>query len=107
MLNEYNEAVHTLSDIDRKLLSKSINELNKKLERGHESLNLSSLSIPDFIEECMKEISRFRDTKKKLEKNAIMIEDIVQNIENAQILKEFNFQERKDNNQLFSVMEFY
>jgi dynein heavy chain, axonemal len=45
--------------------------------RGHESLNLSSLSIPDFIDECMKEISRFRDIRKKLDKNAHMIEDIV------------------------------
>lgn len=83
MLDEYKDAVHTLSDIDRKLLSKSINELNKKLERGHESLNLSSLSIPDFIEDCMKEISKFRDVKKKLDKNALMIEDIVKSIENA------------------------
>lgn len=33
LIIEYNEAVHTLSDIDRKLLSKSISELNKKLER--------------------------------------------------------------------------
>jgi dynein heavy chain len=66
--------------------------------RGHESLNLSSLSIPDFIEDCMREISKFRDIKKKLDKNALMIEDIVKNIENALILKEFNFQERKDNN---------
>lgn len=83
MLDEYKDAVHTLSDIDRKLLSKSINELNKKLERGHESLNLSSLSIPDFIDDCMKEISKFRDVKKKLDKNALMIEDIVKSIENA------------------------
>ena len=37
--------------------------------RGHESLNLSSLSIPDFIEDCMREISKFRDIKKKLDKN--------------------------------------
>lgn len=39
----------------------------------------------------MREISKFRDIKKKLDKNALMIEDIVKNIENALILKEFNF----------------
>jgi len=107
MLDEYNEAVHTLSEIDKKLLKKSIEDLNKKLERGHNSLNLSSLSIPDFIEDCMREISKFRDTKKKLDKNALMIEDIVKSIETAKILKDFNFEEKSEGNNLNNVQELF
>lgn len=49
MLREYNEAVHTLSEIEKKLLEEQIKKLNRALEPGHESLNLSSLGIPDFI----------------------------------------------------------
>lgn len=52
MLREYNDQVHSLSEIERKLLETSINKLNKALEPGHESLNLSSLGIPDFIYDC-------------------------------------------------------
>jgi len=66
MLDEYNEAVHGLSDIDKKLLQKQINDLNAVLEPGHESLNLSSLGVPDFIDNCMKAINHFRDVVKKV-----------------------------------------
>jgi dynein heavy chain len=52
MLREYNDQVHSLSEIERKLLETSISKLNKALEPGHESLNLSSLGIPDFIYDC-------------------------------------------------------
>jgi dynein heavy chain len=50
MLNEYNSAVHTLKDIERKLLHQKIKDLNRVLEPGHESFNLSSLGIPDYID---------------------------------------------------------
>jgi len=66
MLDEYNEAVHSLTDVDRKLLENHIKKLNEKLEPGHFSLNLSSLGIPDFIDNCMKAINQFRDIKKKV-----------------------------------------
>ena len=80
MLREYNEAVHTLSPIEKKLLESHIHKLNKVLDQGYESKNLSSLGINDFIENCRAAISSFRDTKKKVAKSAGMIEDIVRNI---------------------------
>jgi hypothetical protein len=57
MLDEYNEAVNSLSDVDRKLLENHIKKLNEKLEPGHSSLNMSSLGIPDFIKDCMNAIN--------------------------------------------------
>jgi hypothetical protein len=57
MLDEYNEAVNSLSDVDRKLLENHIKKLNEKLEPGHTSLNMSSLGIPDFIKDCMNAIN--------------------------------------------------
>lgn len=52
MLKEYSEAIDSLTDIEKILLKSSISDLNKCLEPGHESLNLSSLCIPDFIKNC-------------------------------------------------------
>ena len=65
------------------LLKKQINELNRELEPGYESLNLSSLGIPDFIGKCMSKISAFCDIKKKVEKNVMSIEGFVRSIEEA------------------------
>ena len=67
MLREYNESVNELSEIKKNLLKKSIDMLNNKLEAGHESLNLSSLGIPDFIKSCNNAIGEFNDIKKKVE----------------------------------------
>lgn len=36
------------------------------MEPGHDSLNLSSLGIPNYIENCKKEIDKFRDIKKSV-----------------------------------------
>jgi dynein heavy chain len=75
--------VHTLSEIEKKLLDEPIAKLNLALYPGHDSLNLSSLGIPDFIDNCMKAINEFRDIKKKVGKSAGMIEDIVRSVEDA------------------------
>lgn len=81
MLKEYSEAIDSLTDIEKILLKSSISDLNKCLEPGHESLNLSSLCIPDFIKNCQEAISKFRDTKKKVEKSASTIDEFIQKIE--------------------------
>ncbi len=81
MLREYNEAVHSLNPIEKKLLENQIQKLNKVIEQGHESKNLSSLGINDFIDNCRSAIKAFRDIKKKVGKSSGMIEDIVRSIE--------------------------
>jgi len=57
---------------------------------------LSSLGINDFIENCRSAIKAFRDIKKKVGKSSGMIEDIVKSIEDAVILKDFDFEGRKE-----------
>lgn len=49
------------------------------------------MGINDFIENCRSAIKAFRDIKKKVAKSSGMIEDIVKSIEDAVILKEFDF----------------
>ena len=83
MLREYSEAVHSLTEIEKILLQKAIRTLNKALEPGWESLNLSSLGIEEFISNCKKAINEFRDVKKNVEKHAGTIEEFVRAIEDA------------------------
>jgi dynein heavy chain len=104
MLREYSEAVHSLNEIEKILLKQAIRALNKALEPGWESLNLSSLGIEEFINTCKQAINEFRDVKKNVEKHAGTIEEFVHAIEEAQLLREFDFEQKKD--QLYNPMEF-
>jgi len=45
MLKKYRQAVHSLNDIEKILLQGKIKKLNKVLDPGVDSLNLSSLGI--------------------------------------------------------------
>ena len=49
------------------------------------------MGINDFIDNCRGAIKSFTDIKKKVAKSLGMIEDIVRNIEEAVILKDFDF----------------
>jgi hypothetical protein len=49
------------------------------------------LGINDFIDNCRAAIKSFCDIKTKVAKSSGMIEDIVRNIEEAVILKDFDF----------------
>jgi len=48
----------------------------------------------------------FRDVRKKVEKSAETIEEFVVSIEEANIVREFDFEASKDSSQLHTVMEF-
>lgn len=96
MLREYYEAVHSLNPIEKRLLESQISKLNKVIEQGHESKNLSSLGINDFIENCRGAIKSFCDIKRKVAKSSGMIEDIVRSIEEAVILKDFDFEGKRE-----------
>lgn len=97
MLQDYNNTVNSLNDIDRILLQEQIRKLNKALEPGYDSQNLSSLGIPDFIDNCNKAINAFKDVKNKVFKLSQMIEDILKQIEETVILRKYEF---NNNNQL-------
>ena len=106
MLAEYHEAIFSLSEIDIQLLAHEIRKLDDALRPGHESLNLNSLGITDFIDKCRKAINDFRDIKKKVATNAMHIQKIIDSIGNAVLMKEFEW-ERKDSLLLMEFIEYF
>jgi len=98
LLMKYNETIYGindvggLKDVERKLMEKQIKELNLTLNPGIESYNLNSLGIQDFITHCLNQIKKFGDVKNRVEEKVRMIEDIIKTIEDARIVKEFDFE---------------
>lgn len=91
MLREYNTTVNGLKDVERNLLKNNLDKLRKKLEPGVTSYYLNSLGINDFIESCKSEIKQFNDRRNKVEEKTRNIEDIIRTIEEARIIKDYNF----------------
>jgi dynein heavy chain len=91
MLREYNATVNGLKDVERNLLKNNLEKLKKKLEPGVTSYYLNSLGINDFIESCKSEIKQFNDKRNKVEEKTRNIEDIIKTIEEARIIKDYNF----------------
>ncbi len=70
MLAEYDEAVGNLKEVEKKLLRNRIQKLNKYLEPGTKPINWNSLSIEEFIQNCLTEIGHFRATYSRVTKSA-------------------------------------
>jgi hypothetical protein len=105
MLAEYNQAVLSLIPVEKKLLKAHIALLNMALEPGCTSYNWNNLGIKNFIETCRKSISTFAETRSKVEKEAKMIEERVNAIEEAKLIREFDWSRRKDD--IMDIVEFY
>jgi len=103
MLNEYHDAIDSLKEVERELLIEKIEKLNEALYPGIESLNLNSLGIGDYITSCLQAINEFKDVHKKVSKHAQYIEKIIQGIEDAVLIKEFEW----DRKEPFTLIEFY
>jgi dynein heavy chain len=91
MLREYNATINGLKDVERNVLSKNLENLKAKLEPGVSSYYLNSLGINDFIESCKSEIKQFNDKRNKVEEKTRNIEDIIHTIEEAKIIREYDF----------------
>lgn len=65
--------------------------MDENFQPGTTSYNFNSLGINDFIDNCMGKIKSFQDIKRKVDEKIAKIEDIVNSIESAQILRPFNF----------------
>lgn len=61
------------------------------MDKGVENHNWFSLSILEYIKECEKDISEFKDTKSKVLSQASSIEKKVLTIENAILVREIDF----------------
>lgn len=105
MLNEYNEAVGTLKPVERKLLRAHIAILDTELEPGCTSYNWHSLSIKTFIEKCRSAIKNFNSVKNQVQKHADAIEERVKAIEEAKLVRDFDWKRKA--HEIMDIMEFY
>ena len=106
MLSEYNQAVGTLQPEEKKLLRDHIKSLDSALEPGKTSYNWHSLGIKTFIENCRKALKEFATIKSQVYKQKDMIEERVKAIEDAKIVKEFDWS-RKEYSSVMDITEFY
>lgn len=93
MLREYNASIRSLKDVEKDLLQAELNKLRKDLLPGTKSYYLNSLGINEFIENCRTQIKKFNDIKNKVDEKTRNIEDIIRTIEEAKILKDYDFSE--------------
>ena len=54
LLRSYNSALTELRPVEKKLLTKQINKLDRLMNKGLENHNWFSLSISEYIKECRK-----------------------------------------------------
>jgi dynein heavy chain len=95
LLRGYNTALSNLKPVEKKLLDKQINKLNRWMDKGSENHNWFSLSIAEYIRDCQKAIDEFKETKSRVLQHAQNIEKKVINIETAIIVREIDFERRQ------------
>lgn len=91
LLRGYKSAMANLKPVEKKLLKIDIEKLNKHMDKGVTNHNWFSLSIDEYIRECQIAIDTFRETKNIVLQHASNIEKKVVNIENAQIIRQIDF----------------
>ena len=106
LLRGYNTALSNLKPVEKKLLDKQINKLNRWMDKGSENHNWFSLSIAEYIRDCQKAIDEFKETKSRVLQHAQNIEKKVINIETAIIVREIDF-ERKQPMDLSEFSEYF
>ena len=91
MLNEYDDAVGSMSIVERKLLQEDIEKLNQNIDPGVNSYNWTSLAINEFIANCTKAINSFRDRKNQVMHDVTLVEEKIEKIESTIIVKPFDW----------------
>jgi ribosomal protein S6 len=66
LLRTYNSALGGLKEVEKKLLEKQINKLNKWMDKGVNNHNWFSLSITEYIRECSQAIETFNEIKTRV-----------------------------------------
>jgi dynein heavy chain len=74
LLRAYNIALGELRPVEKKLLTKQINKLNRLMDKGQENHNWFSLSISEYIKDCQKGIDEFKETKGRVLQHSRNIE---------------------------------
>eukprot|EP00398_MALV-I-01_sp_L67-1_P000765 gene765-501_t len=91
LLDSYSAVVDDLTPVQKKLLAKQIQKLEKCLKPGLSPLNWNSLGILEFIEDCQKGVSEFRSVRDQVEKSEERIDALIVSIEKAQLVRDFDW----------------
>ena len=82
--------------------------MQKTLKTGFTPLNWNSQRIPHFIEACNKEVEKFKSVLSEIQKNAVMIEEVVMAIQNSVLVQKEDFMDDEGNmNPPVDISEFY
>jgi len=103
LVDSYDQVVGDLTDVQRNLLDRQIQALDKCLRPGLQVLNWNSLGILDFIEEGNRGVAALRSVRDQVEKSQERIESVVEAIENAVLVRPFSW----DRQNLMDHAEFY
>jgi len=106
MIRDYKDVAGDLKPVEKNLLQKQISLLDKKIEPGINSLNWNSLGITKYIQNCTVALSEFKDKKKTVMTTIAMIEEKVSKIENAIIIRDYDW-ERTESLDLISFFNFF
>lgn len=79
MLFYFNYEIGVLEGSERLILARNIRELKAAIEPGFTDINWTSLSIPDFVSNCDKAITKFRNLSREVRKSADHIQTQVVN----------------------------
>ena len=91
LLQTYREVVDDLSPVQRKLLSRQIQDLDKCFKPGLSPKNWNSLGVPDFLDECNRGIAVFKSVRVTVEKSEERIEAVVEAIRSAELVRDFDW----------------
>ena len=92
LLRGYESAISDLRPVERRLLNDAIQKLDKHMDKGEQNHNWFSLSIDEYIKECNTAIDKFKETKMTVMSHSKNIDKQVIKIENAQIIRQINFE---------------
>ncbi|KFG65744.1 dynein heavy chain family protein, partial [Toxoplasma gondii RUB] len=103
MLHHLASARDGMPPVQERLLNNHLEKLEKWLQPGLNSLNWTSLGSEEFISNCNKAITAFRTLRDQVEKNVEIIDEVVQAIEDAQLVRNLEWNPE----QPFNIQEFY
>ncbi|PFH33986.1 dynein heavy chain family protein [Besnoitia besnoiti] len=103
MLQHLASACEGMPPVQTRLLNRHLEKLDKWLQPGLHSLNWTSLGAEEFISSCTKAIMAFRTLRDQVEKNAEIIGEIVQAIQDAELVRSLEGRPEEP----FNIQEFY
>lgn len=104
MLKSYHNVISLLDVSENKLLHVHIAELKRIMKPGFSRLNWNSLGIPEYLQRCNHEITKFSSIVNQTRKNSANINRVIEQIANAILIKEVPKDQIVDAHEFFDVL---